>query len=263
MFSKEREADRVPRTPNFESLTSATLTFWNSVPDADPAHFRVRHIFVAVADYVPPKRGLDAFSCPHCGAYAHQEDFPNLFMLQKGVGGVVPQQVESVGVTRCARCQKYGMWLDGGTLVYPALLTAPLGSPDTPTVVAADYDEARTVFSGSPRAAGGLLRLAIQNLCRELGQPGDNLNADIGALVREGLPVRIQRALDVVRVIGNNAVHPGEIDLRDDVDTVGQLFVLVNLIVDAMITQPRAIDGLFNKLPEGAKRAIESRDKTD
>lgn len=224
----------------------------------------MRHIFVRVADYVSPKRGLDAFNCPHCSAYAHQEDFSSVYMVgPSAVGRAAPALVEGVGVTRCARCKNYGIWFDSDTLVYPALVTAPLASPDMPEVVVADYDEARTVSTGSPRAAGGLLRLAIQNLCRELGQPGNNLNDDIGALVRDGLPVRIQRALDVVRVIGNNAVHPGEIDLRDDADTVGQLFLLVNLIVDSMITQPHAIDRLFNKLPEGAKRAIEKRDKTD
>lgn len=35
-----------------------------------------------------------------------------------------------------------------------------------------------------------------------------------------------------MRVIGNESVHPGEMDIRDDHDTVFQLFDLVNLIAE-------------------------------
>ena len=60
-----------------------------------------------------------------------------------------------------------------------------------PNAVSADYEEARAVYQDSPRSSAALLRLAIQKLCMELGQPGKNLNADIGELVNQGLPVRI------------------------------------------------------------------------
>jgi hypothetical protein len=46
-----------------------------------------------------------------------------------------------------------------------------------------------------------------------------------------------------VRVIGNNAVHPGAIDLRDDKATATTLLQLVNLVVDRRIsTQKRIAD---------------------
>lgn len=69
-----------------------------------------------------------------------------------------------------------------------------------------------------------------------------------------------QKALDVGRVIGNNAVHPGQIDLKDDRATAEKLFGLVNLIADIMVTQPKHIDAMFQGLPEGARKAIEKRD---
>ena len=47
-------------------------------------------------------------------------------------------------------------------------------------------------------------------------QKGENLNADVAKLVKKGLPVDVQQALDAVRVIGNEALHPGQMDLRDD-----------------------------------------------
>src|SRR5229473_2853992 len=54
---------------------------------------------------------------------------------------------------------------------------------------------------------------------------------------------------DIIRVIGNNAVHPGTIDLRDDQATALALFDLLNLIVDEMITRPREIDEIYKRLP--------------
>jgi hypothetical protein len=86
------------------------------------------------------------------------------------------------------------------------------------------------VFGASPRSSAALLRLAIQKLCKHLGFPGDNINADIKAMVGQGLAVQVQRALDIVRVIGNEQVHPGVLDVRDDPEMATRLFELVNFI---------------------------------
>ncbi len=147
-------------------------------------------------------------------------------------------------------------------MIYPTGSIAPLPSEDMPEDVKADFNEARAIVQASPRAAAALLRLALQKLTIHLGGKGKNLNEDIKNLVRKGLPPKVERALDVVRVIGNNAVHPGKIDLRDDLDTAILLFELLNMIVDTMITQPRKVDEIYNKLPEGVRKAIEKRDKS-
>lgn len=64
-----------------------------------------------------------------------------------------------------------------------------------PEDIRRDYDEASTILDLSPRGAAALIRLGIQKMCTHLGQPGENINADIKALVAGGLDRRIQKAL--------------------------------------------------------------------
>jgi hypothetical protein len=135
------------------------------------------------------------------------------------------------------------------------------GECDLPPDVRRDYEEASQILDASPRGAAALLRSAIEKLCKELGESGKNLNDDIASLVRKGLDMRVRQALDVVRVIGNNAVHPGQIDLRDDRATAETLFGLVNLICEKMITEPKHVEAVYAKLPEAARKAIEQRDR--
>jgi len=94
----------------------------------------------------------------------------------------------------------------------------------------------------------------------ELGEPGKNIDDDIASLVRKGLDPRVQQALDIVRVIGNESVHPGQMDLRDDANTVTELFRLVNLIADIMISQPKAIEAMYGALPASKLEGIKQRD---
>jgi len=97
-------------------------------------------------------------------------------------------------------------------------------------------------------------------LCKSLGESGENINADIASLVQKGLSVQVQQALDTVRVIGNNAVHPGQIDLSDDPAQAQMLFSLVNLISDRMISEPKRIGELYDQLPDSYRQAIAKRD---
>jgi len=140
------------------------------------------------------------------------------------------------------------------------MVTAPMPNADLPDDIKTDFEEARQISNQSPKGAAALLRLVIQKLCIHLGEPGKDLNKDIGSLVKNGLSAKIQKALDIVRVIGNESVHPGQIDLNDTPDTTARLFELVNFIADKMITEPQKIDGLYDGLPDSKKDAIQKRD---
>ena len=71
--------------------------------------------------------------------------------------------------------------------------------------------------------------------------------------MKDGLDSQIQRALDIVRVVGNEAVHT--MDLKDDRQTAAKLFELVNLIAYDRITRPNTVEAHFSGLPSvGARR---------
>ncbi|WP_321846768.1 DUF4145 domain-containing protein [Burkholderia cepacia] len=140
--------------------------------------------------------------------------------------------------------------------------TSNVSSPheDFPAGPRGDYDEARDIFGRSPRAAVALLRLALQKLLKEIGKKGANINDDIAALVKDGLSPHVQQALDYCRVVGNNAVHPGEISLDDTPEMGVVLFEMLNLIVEQLIAQPKRVESYYAALPESARAAIEKRD---
>ncbi len=173
--------------------------------------------------------------------------------------GPYTYSVENIHISRCYNCNEIGVWF-GERIAWPQRGSISRPNQDMPQDARLDYEEAAEIVDNSPRGAAALLRLAIQKICLHLGGEGKHINEDIASLVKKGLDPRVQKALDVVRVVGNNAVHPGEMDIRDDRETADSLFNLVNMIVDIMISQPKHVSNLFSKLPEGARDAISKRD---
>lgn len=208
--------------------------------------------------YIPPQFKSNGFNCPFCHAYAKQEwGYP-----PRIVGGADYGSVEAFANCRCTRCERFSVWISG-KMVFPAAVTSPPPNSDISEDIKNDYEEARLILGNSPRGAAALLRLVIQKLCTQLGESGKNINDDIASLVKKGLPVKIQQALDIVRVVGNNSVHPGQINLKDDTETANRLFGLVNLIADVMISQPKHVEELYdNVVPQTQKDAIAKRDNT-
>jgi hypothetical protein len=171
----------------------------------------------------------------------------------------IDYNLANVSLSLCYSCNDVAIWIFD-RLVWPQRGEAPLPNPDLPEHILRDYEEAGTILDLSPRGATALLRLGIQRLCEHLGEKGKNINEDIASLVQKGLDVQVQQSLDVVRVIGNHAVHPGLIDLRDDRATAERLFGLVNLIAEIMISRPKHVKEMYESLPEDARKAIEKRD---
>jgi Domain of unknown function (DUF4145) len=173
----------------------------------------------------------------------------------------VGNRVHNLHLSQCYSCGKWALWLHD-KLLYPAPRLHVECNTDIPDEIRADFDEAREIFFLSPRGAAALLRLAVQKLCAVLGEPGKNINDDIASLVKKGLSVQVQQALDIVRVIGNDAVHPGQIDLNDDSATAESLFELLNIIIEETISEPKRLQAMYDKLPQSKRDAIAKRDGT-
>ncbi|TAF08228.1 MAG: DUF4145 domain-containing protein [Flavobacteriia bacterium] len=206
-----------------------------------------------------------SFHCPNCGILAEQtwtrSVIGNYLRIQPN-GQQVSENfsLTNYSVAKCNHCENFSIWLNN-KMVYPLSGSVEMVNPDLPDDIKNDYNEAKDIVNISPRGAAALLRLAVQKLCVNLGEKGTNINDDIKSLVKKGLPQTMQQALDSVRVVGNNAVHPGTIDLNDNIEIAYALFGFVNIICEMLISQPKKVKEYYEKhIPENIRNGIEKRD---
>lgn len=206
------------------------------------------------------------FVCPHsdCGTYAvHHWGFVGdvgVMVTEGSISNRMMGDIPEITFSFCEACRKECIFI-GGTLVLPAQSDAPAPAVDMPSDIVADYEEARAIVLASPRGAAALLRLVIQKLLPHLGATKTVIDAAIGELVAAGkIKTPIQRALDTVRVIGNESVHPGEMNFKDDRETAIALFRIVNLIVETEITEPKRLEEIYASLPQSKLDGIAQRD---
>lgn len=241
-----------------------------------------------------PKYGNDKFKCPHCHVIAQQSWFDNsqlssvvfniyrhLFLdyrtnikdyHQEAITKFLntakskfPNDINSflpstLSIAICQACNNFSIWVNEN-IVYPKNIPIEPPNDDLNDEIKSLYNEASRIFLDSPKGSTALLRLALQMLLKQIGKEGKNINNDIKELVESGLSSKIQRALDLLRVVGNNAVHPGQINLDDNSEIALKLFKILNIISDEMITKPKEIDTLYNDIvPDETKEHIDQRD---
>lgn len=241
-----------------------------------------------------PKFGAGSFRCIHCSTVSQQtwfagknasdrifEAMRNIFHdyrshLQSYKQDAIKEYLQhmenelrgafkalvpsSVAVSICSACGDPSIWVRE-EIVYPKLSIVEQPNKDLNDEIAKIYMEAASIVGSSPRGAAALLRLALQKLLIQIGKDGKNINSDIKELVAAGLSPTIQKALDLLRVVGNNAVHPGQIAIEDNRDVALKLFQVLNLISYEMITRPKEISSLYEELiPEDTKKHIKDRD---
>ena len=222
---------------------------------------------------VEPQLGAELFSCPHCNAVAHQDWFSIFLKPENGTDAVVltpeaaitlterdddddrqrgeqflerlkkndvtyhyekyPQNVKvkmvNLHLSSCYNCNGFSVWARD-RLVFPFRVA------ERPDLVAEDFEEAATILDKSPRGAAALIHLSIQTLLQENGKQPDD---QIASLISKGLQVEIQEAMDVLQELGNNGLHSGQIDLKEDKATATRIFALLKMIVERRTLKDR------------------------
>lgn len=241
-----------------------------------------------------PKYGDEKFQCPHCNTVASQEWFTannagntatniiqHLYLnYRSSVRDYAQEQIShflkkinsefqtsfynfvprGFALATCSSCGDISLWVNS-EIVYPKKNTIAPPNEDLNDDIKALYLEASSILVDSPKGATALLRLALQKLLEQVGKSGKNINNDIKSLVAEGMSPTIQKALDLLRVIGNNAVHPGQINLDDNAMIAHKLFGILNFIAEELITKPKELEGLYADLiPPETQEHIKQRD---
>jgi hypothetical protein len=170
-------------------------------------------------------------------AYEYQEQPRNLKV-----------KLLNLHVSRCYNCKGFTVWVRD-RLVFPVRGDEP---PDVVEVdfeevaedvhvqdnaedveeVSEDFEEAAAILNKYPRAAAALIRICIQNMMPLLKQTGKNLDENISSLLRKGLEVQIQQAMDVLQVIRRNPGQESHVDLRDETAIATRMFESLKEILE-------------------------------
>jgi hypothetical protein len=210
-----------------------------------------------VPKYIQPAVNTHEFTCPFCETLVSQW-WRNVYIENYDDP---PKEVPDVHWCQCGACNRVSWWIQG-ELVHPRRSPAPSPQQGMPADVLSLYEEAVSIADLSPRSASALLRTALEVLTiNHLGQDGVSLNDGIGNLVKDGsLDDALQKAMDYLRVTGNGAVHPREVQLDDKAQSVEALFELLNLVVERLVYRPQRIAHLYAQLPESKRQQVEQRD---
>lgn len=222
--------------------------------------------------YTKPYFGGEAFNCPHCGAYSGMQWGA---FLERNTLKEVIKKVEgySFFYSTCFSCKRSAIWYskdENPKIFFPREVAIP-PEENMPENVKEIYEEASLVLGDSPRAACALLRLALQELMKYLKENIQiyselklgNIENDIKKIINIGNFYQdekewLEEAMNSVRLIGNKASHPSELDINDNPEIANILFEMINFIVGEIITKPKEREEKLNKL----KSAIGKNNKT-
>lgn len=217
-----------------------------------------------------PQYKKSAFTCPDCSTFSKHDWTSTLvnetygqFTGHLGMNGE-KQTISNLYLCKCEQCGYVSFWYKE-KLIWPLNTGVEAPLEEMPEDIKELYKEASSIVELSPKGSCAILRLALQKLCNRLAGQDEKKKIDgaIKKLVEEGLPSTLQKAMDTVRIVGDEAVHPGEINVDDNKELAIAMFRLMNIIIEKMIVEPKEIDNLYNLMPDNKLQGIENRDKNN
>ena len=219
--------------------------------------------------YYIPEYFKGSFNCPCCGVFAEQRwcflgsrnfDSSKYCINGRYIGPKfmgITYLGDSFSASRCEHCKEWVLW-NSQKIIYPRSITVESPNPDMPEVAKKLYMESAQILQDSPRASAALLRLALQEILNEVVEGGEknSINDNI-RILSEGVDETTQKALDLIRINGNNAAHLGEIQIEEE--NTEYMYKLLNIIVQKTISDKKQIDDLFEGLPKSIKESIKER----
>ena len=108
---------------------------------------------MAIVGYVKPGFRQESFTCPHCNCFS--EHHWRYIQVNNSF-----ESDTTATTSWCLRCRQYFFWQEQ-RLVWPLKSGIPDPIDGCPEQIKQVYNEARAIFTHSPRASSALLRLAI------------------------------------------------------------------------------------------------------
>jgi hypothetical protein len=223
--------------------------------------------------------GAASFSCPHCNAIAHQDWYSLFLKPENPADVVVlaleditvsmlvegkrehddikefdqfverlkkneltfqyqkyPQSLKAkmanLHASNCHSCNGFALWVRG-RLVFPYDLER------TPDLIEEDFEQAAAILNNSPREATALMRVCIQKLVPLLKQDGRSLNDYMSSLVRKGLEVEIQQAMEVLQVLRNEPGQPASLETQEDKEMALRFFDSLKAVLERRMLHNR------------------------
>lgn len=173
----------------------------------------------------------------------------NVIKYVRGESHINHIVLDDVYVTICDHCHKPTIWLNDNQTLKPVLPSDnqyPSASDKMPQKVKDLYNQAGSIADKSPRAANAMLRSAIEELMYIIMKTQGDLNDMIDRAYNKNIiTTHIKKSLHSIRLLGNNALHPNQIRIEDDVDT-NDIFNIINHIVDVTIHHQEVIENIEN-----------------
>lgn len=213
--------------------------------------------------YTKPYFEGKAFNCPHCRAYSSMQW--DDFLERNILNTITIKQVEGYSFfeSTCYLCKRSMIWYlkdKNPKIFFPREVAIP-PEENMPENVKEIYEEASLILGDSPRASCALLRLALQELMKYLkeniqiynGLKNRNISEDIKEIINIGnfyqeQKEMLEEAMNSIRLVGNKASHPSELDINDNSEIANILFEMINFIVGEIITKPKEREERLNKL---------------